>query len=76
MVYGTQRNGWLTVTVIDTVRPEYKIRMVKGGPTHPWGGGGGGGSVSGRMSKVNSGREAYIKIISRTCFFLNKSSSN
>ncbi len=43
MVYGTQRNGWLTVTVIDTVRPKYKIRMVKGGPTHPWGGGGGGG---------------------------------
>jgi hypothetical protein len=43
MVYGTQQNGWLTVTVIDTVRPEYNIRMVKGGPTHPWGGGGGGG---------------------------------
>jgi hypothetical protein len=43
-----------------------------GGPAHPWGRGGrGGGSVQGRVSKTSSGREAFIKIISRTFFLLS-----
>ena len=35
-------------------------------------GGEGGGSVHGRVSKTSSGREAFIKIISRSFFFINR----
>ena len=62
-IYGNGMNRYST---------EFR-REDMGGPAHPWGKGGeGGGSVHGRVSKTSSGREAFIKIISRSFFFINR----